>query len=144
MNMPLEFGMALYPAITTQWEHRRCVFFVSNTKWQKYISDLSGLDPFIHGEDPSAVLRQMYEWLMSVAPPNQVRKRLAICDVVEQFRGFKRMLSRVHGEEAGGKPSHDQAQEVMYRICGNIGLWDWRKNRAGKREFPEKPLRFKN
>jgi hypothetical protein len=144
MNMPLEFGMALYPAITTQWEHHRCAFFVSNTKWQKYVSDLSGLDPFIHEDNPSTVLREMYDWLISVAPPNQVRKKLAAHDIIEQFKVFKKELSRVYGDEAGGKPSHDQAQELMYQMCRRKGLWDWRKTKAGLQEFPEMPLKYKS
>jgi hypothetical protein len=143
MNMPLEFGMALYPAITTQWEHRRCAFFVSNKKWHKYISDLSGLDPFIHKENPSTVLCQMYGWLMDVVPKEQVKKRVPAQEVLEKFKVFKKKLRRLYGDGPNGKPSHAQAEEVIYQMCSQIGWWDFRKTRAGKQEFPEMPLKFR-
>jgi hypothetical protein len=69
MNMPLEMGMALYPALLTQSQEHRCAFFVPTPHdYRAFASDLAGLDPKCHNNDDLTLLVEMYLWLRSVVP----------------------------------------------------------------------------
>jgi hypothetical protein len=44
MNMPLEMGLALYPALASQRKEHRCAFFVAKPNdYKRFASDLAGL-----------------------------------------------------------------------------------------------------
>lgn len=143
MNMPIEMGMALFHALHTQRKEHRCAFFVPTAHaYVAFASDLAGLDPKIHNNDPSRLLSDMYDWLRGVVPQNLFNSRPTV-DVVAKFEEFKVRLGTIDGSWDGGKPSHDETREVMYQVCAEAGWWDWRDTRHGRDEFPEIPLALK-
>lgn len=143
MNMPIEMGMALFYALHTQRRDHRCAFFVPTAHaYTAFASDLAGLDPKIHNNDPVRLLADMYDWLRAVVPRNLFNSQ-PTSDVINKFEEAKAHLGRVAGSAANGRPSHDETREVMYQISGEAGWWDWRDTRLGKEEFPQIPLALK-
>jgi hypothetical protein len=56
MNMPIEMGLALYPALASQRAGHRCAFFVSTPHdYKRFASDLAGLDPQCHSARAGAL-----------------------------------------------------------------------------------------
>ena len=144
MNMPIEMGMALFHALHTQRRDHRCIFFVPTPHaYMSFASDLAGLDPKIHNNDPSRLLADMYDWLRGVVPHNLFNSRATV-EVVEKFDLFKSRLDTINGSSNGGRPSHDETREVMYQVCAEEGWWDWRDTRHGRDEFPDIPLQKKS
>lgn len=134
--------MALFHALQSQRRDHRCVFFVSTAHdYTAFASDLAGLDPKVHGADESRLLVDMYEWLRAVVPSALFNSQPTV-EVLEKYTLFKQKVSKVRGSGKRGLASHDEAREVMYCVCGEIGWWDWRGNRMGKDEFPLVPLAF--
>ena len=144
LNMPLEMGMALFHALQTQRQGHRCVFFVADPyEYQRFVSDLSGLDPKPHSNDEKKLLSKMYEWLCDVGP----REVLNVCpsvDVVSKFCYFESQASLINGSGAHGQPTLREMQELMYQVCGECGWWDWRATKSGQAAFPEVPLSWKS
>lgn len=57
-------------------------------------------------------------------------------EIIDQCLKFRTWLASVRGSSLRGDPSHHEAQELMYRVCTNAGLWDWRGNTLGRARFP--------
>ena len=143
MNMPLEMGMALFHALHTQRSSHRCVFFVPTPHdYREYASDLAGLDPRVHNNDAPRLLSDMYEWLRGVVPGAIFNSQPTI-DILELFEAFKERRDRIRGGGVDGRPSHDEAREVMYQVCDDAGWWDWRGDKMGQEEFPRVPIAFR-
>ena len=144
MNMPIEMGMALFHALHTQHHEHRCAFFVPTAHdYQAFASDLAGLDPKVHENDETRLLADMYEWLRAVVPPALFNKQATV-DVISKYDEFKRRIETINVASGNGKPSHDEAREMMYQVCSDAGWWDWRETRMGKDEFPIVPLSLKS
>jgi hypothetical protein len=142
MNMPIEMGMALFYALQTQRREHRCLFFVPNAHdYQAFASDLAGLDPKVHNNEESRILVETYDWLRSVVPQAVVTACPSI-EVLERYETFTKEKERLRGSGIGSRPSHEETRELMYRLCGECGWWDWRTTRHGKDEFPQVPLAF--
>jgi hypothetical protein len=143
MNMPIEMGMAMFHALSTQRADHRCAFFVPNNyAYQQYASDLSGLDPLRYGEDPASLLAVVYEWLRDVGPSGIVSVQPTV-DVIDAFAEFNSRRDAIDGAGPGGLPSHAEVREVMYQVCANQNWWDLRGTKMGKARFPEVPLRLR-
>jgi len=143
MNMPLEMGLALYPALYSQRHEHRCAFFVASPNdYKRFVSDLAGLDPQCHNGHDLTALSMMYDWLRGVVP-NQIFNDLPTALVVERFMEFRARLAQVKGAGPNGAPSHIESREVMYCICAEVEWWDWRATKAGRAEFPQTPLAWK-
>jgi hypothetical protein len=135
-NMPIEMGMALFHGLHTQRSGHRCAFFVAEKHDYKiFASDLSGLDPKCYENDDVLLVVSVYEWLRGVAPESSLN-RLRTTDLKSKYEEFKRKLTRLEGNGKGGRPSHDEAQELMFSICSACGWWDYRRTKAGRSEFP--------
>jgi len=144
MNMPVEMGMALFHALHTQRREHRCMFFVSSPNdYKKFASDLAGLDPRVHNGNEMRLLTDMYDWLRDVVPSALFNAQPTV-EVLDKFTDFKVRLANVRGSGDGGRPSHDERRELMYRLCVDLGWWDWRGSRLGKEEFPVVPIAFKS
>lgn len=142
MNMPVEMGMALFYALNSQRRDHRCVFFISSPhEHGTFASDLAGLDPRVHNGDETRVLADMYEWLRAIVPPSLFNVQTTV-DVQQKFAEFKARRDRIRGSANGGRPSHDESQELMYSLCGELGWWDYRAGRMGQHEFPVVPIAF--
>jgi hypothetical protein len=143
MNMPIEMGMALFHALSSQRHEHRCAFFVlKNDSLHTFASDLSGLDPFWYEKDTKNLVVATYSWLSKVGPKGIVSKQPPV-QVTKAYNDFVAILGRIDGADPDGTPSHEEAREVMYQVCTDRGWWDFRANKAGKERFPEVPLSFR-
>jgi hypothetical protein len=141
--MPIEMGMALFYALKSQRHEHRCAFFVPTLHdYQKFASDLAGLDPKCHNNDEAAIVVGVYEWLRGVVPSALLNSQPTV-DIVARYSEFKQRLKKVSGSTKGGRPSHDERREVMYKFCEELKWWDWRATKAGREEFPEVPISWK-
>ncbi|HMQ99419.1 MAG TPA: hypothetical protein PKE39_10380 [Ignavibacteria bacterium] len=141
-NMPLEMGMAVFHALYTQRIKHRCAFFVSTPHdYQKFASDLSGLDPICHNNNEITLLTETYEWLRKINPP--LFSNLAITVVRDKYLSFKEELNNIVGSSSINTPTHDEIQELMYCICSKEKWWGWRDSPVGLLEFPVLPLTYK-
>lgn len=139
MNMPIEMGMGVFHALDSQRTAHRCAFFVpTHHDYQAFASDLAGLDPKCHENNDEIMVREVYNWLRGVVPTSLFNS-CATVEVVAKYREFKTRLQNINGSE-NGRASHEERRELMYKICGECGWWDWRATRHGLDEFPEVPL----
>lgn len=144
MNMPIEMGMGLFHALSTQRSSHRCAFFVPNHySYQGFASDLAGLDPKHYTEDPETLLVAVYEWLRDIGPSAVVSNEPTVA-VLEAFRDYHVRRDMVDGAGPSGRPTHSEAREVMYQICADRDWWDWRATKAGLAEFPAVPIRLRS
>ena len=142
-NMPLELGMALFRTLVTGGGHRFAFFVSTPYDYRAFASDLGGLDPKCHNNDEGLLIAGMYEWLRSVVPPMLFNSQ-PTANVQEKYAQFKQRLRLLKGSRTDGKPSHDEAQELMYQVCSECGWWDWRESKSGRAEFPALPLSWKD
>lgn len=140
MNMPVEVGMALFYSFKTAHQMHRCAAFAPTPHdYKRFASDLSGLDfPSYDGDDIS-LLVSVYEWLRKVVLQHYFNSQ-PMDLVVRKYSEFKESLGMINGSGRGATPTHDEAQELMYRICANCGWWEFRSRREGQFEFPRLPL----
>ena len=137
-NMPVEMGMALFHALHTHRVEHRCAFFVSSPHdYQAFVSDLAGLDP-LNYRDPEELLLRTYEWLRDVV--NAAFIPTASADIRDLFITYCERVKTIRGSGADGRASHQESQELMFQVCSDAGLWDWRKTAAGRVAFPQVPL----
>jgi hypothetical protein len=143
MNMPIEMGLALYPALTSQRGEHRCAFFVASPHdYKRFASDLAGLDPQCHNEDPATAVTLMYEWLRAVVP-GTIFNSCPTAEVVAKFNLYREKAASVNGTGTNGQASHVELREVMYIVCEEVSWWDWRKAKFGKTAFPKLPLAWR-
>ncbi len=147
-NMPLEMGMALFYAFSTQHAAHRCVFFVSTPHdYKEFASNLAGLDPKCHENKEEKLIAEMYNWLHTMAqdsaPTLAVFNMISPAEIQNKYDHFKQQLQKVDGSGDDGRPTHFESRELMYSICTECGWWDWRKNKAGEVQFPKIPLSWK-
>ena len=141
--MPIEMGLALYPALLSQRHEHRCTFFVhAPHDYQRFASDLAGLDPHCHNGTDTVALALMYDWLRGVVP-QQIFNDQPTVSVGDKFREYRARLVEVNGSGPSGVPTHLESREVMYIVCADAQWWDWRATKAGRAEFPQIPLSWR-
>lgn len=144
MNMPIETGMAMFHALHTQRRDHRCAFFVASPHdYQRFASDLAGLDPKCHDNNEDVLVNAVYEWLRDVVPPNIFNSKPPK-SVVDQFHIYKERLLRVIGSAKNGEPSHEEKREIMYQVCEEVEWWDWRAATFGREAFPVVPILWRD
>ncbi len=93
-NMPLELGIFLgakHYGGTAQKAKRMLVLDTEAYRYQKFISDLAGMDIQSHGGDPIVALRRTRDWLANVS-----RRMLPSSDKVARlFDAFRADLPRL-------------------------------------------------
>lgn len=142
-NMPLEMGMALFYTFFTQKRGHRCAFFVETSHdYQRFASDLAGLDPKHHNNDDPSLVTGIYEWLREVGQPYAYARPTV--EVQEKYQDFKKELEKVKGSGKNGRPTHHEAREVMYTLCARCGWWTWRNDDKFKFLFPEWQIAWKS
>jgi len=143
LNMSLEMGMGLFHALQTQRRSHRCAFFVASPhEYQIAASDLAGLDPLSYNGDEASLVASVYEWLRDVAQ-NPLTTRVSTHEIKQRYEDFKQKAKNVIGSGNGGRLSHNESQEVMFQVCSEHRLWDWRENKAGQIAFPSVPLSWR-
>ena len=137
-NMPIEMGMALFYSTFTDQRDHRCAFFVATPHdYQRFASDLAGLDPKHHANDNVLLVTGVYEWLSEVGE-SFVDARPTV-EVQEKYRDYQRELEKIKGSGKDGRSTHHEARELMYTMCSEWGWWDWRNGKF-KSLFPRWPL----
>jgi hypothetical protein len=58
-NMPFELGLAVATSLVTSRSHQWYLFEARPYRINKSLSDLNGTDPYIHGNQPEGVLREL-------------------------------------------------------------------------------------
>jgi len=143
LNMPLETGMAMFHALHTQHRDHRCAFFVPTPHdYQRFASDLAGLDPKCYHNDESILVRLVYEWLRDVVPPT-IFNLQPTKSVFDLYHAYKERLASINGSGNNNTPSHEERRELMYQICQEVKWWDWRAATFGREEFPIVPILWK-
>ena len=82
-NMPLELGLFLGAkrfGNRTQKTKRILIFDVEQHRYQRFISDLAGMDIHGHGGDPMRALRETRDWLANVS-----RRELPSADRIQRI-----------------------------------------------------------
>jgi hypothetical protein len=145
MNIDAFFLYLPHMTIEHFWIGRVAVPKIASTPhdYRAFASDLAGLDPKVHNNDEMRILTDIYEWLRGVVPSTLFNSCPTI-EVIERFIEFKEQWLNVRGSGNGGEPSHEETREVMYRVCSEVGWWDWRGTKMGKDEFPIVPIAFKS
>jgi len=139
MNMSLEMGMALFHALQTQRGSHRCAFFVDSPhEYQMAASDLAGLDPISYG-DPESMVVKAYEWFRDTIRSPLTSPRTG-ADIKAIFQEYQNRKILIVGSEEHGQLSHAEFQELIFQVCSENHLWDWRDNKAGQVAFPPVPL----
>jgi hypothetical protein len=95
-NMPVELGLALYRSHTTKGKHRVFIFESRAHRAQRSTSDVSGIDPQIHGGTPKGVMSVLRNIFRQPGGVTTVPEMLA------SFRGLKRRLPELR-RKAGSK-----------------------------------------
>jgi hypothetical protein len=139
MNVPIEMGMAMFHATDKVRKHRYAFFVPTPHDYHQFLSDLSGLDALCHNNDPTQLVKRVYEWLRRVVPTADFNSVETI-EVIRAYDAFCLKLHELQGTGENGGASHDEASELMYTMCGEKGWWDIRNSRPGLREFP--PIRL--
>lgn len=143
MNMPIEMGMAVFHALNTQRLAHRCAFFVPTPyDYQRFASDLAGLDPKCHENNDNRMVAEMYEWLRGVGPDRLMNSKPTV-QILDKFREFKDRIRLVVGSGVEGSVTHHERREVMYSLCAHSGWWKWRDLPMSKEEFPEIPIAWR-
>lgn len=138
--MPLEMGMALFYALQTQHLEHACAFLVPDAHhYQRFASDLAGLDPLVYDRDEEKLLTDTFDWLREVAPPG-FRSDEPTVNIVAGYSNFRSECTLYAGSGFDGRLSHVETRELMYRVASERGWWDWRQSRAGHLHFPTLPL----
>jgi hypothetical protein len=142
MNMPIEMGMGLYHALSTQHKGHRCSFFVPTAHdYQIFASDLAGLDAYCYNEDRHELLILVYGWLRNVVPVAYMSVQ-PTPQVLAAFSEYNAACQNLVLPSNRPTLGHEEAREMMYRVCMFKGWWDWRENKMGREEFPELPLQW--
>jgi hypothetical protein len=142
-NISLELGIAFAKVHEGQQRIHRCALFMpSGLDYHSIASDLSGFDPKQYQGDSSLVVG-VYEWLRDVVR-DPVFSGQSPLSVKRLYEEFQQELSRLEGSGKDGRPSHDESQELMFRLCEKRGWWDWRLTKAGKIDLRPVPLSLKS
>lgn len=87
-NMPLELGLFLgarYFGDDEQSRKRALILDVERYRYQKFISDLAGMDIHAHGGDPDRAISELRDWLANVSR-RQLPSAAQLVRIYEQFR----------------------------------------------------------
>lgn len=142
--MPIETGMAMLHALHSQRRDHRCAFFVGTPHdYQRFASDLAGLDPKCHNNDEEILLVLVYEWLRDVVP-STIFNLQATKSIVDRYHVYRSRATDINGSGGNDAASHDEKRELMYQVCQEVGWWDWRNAAFGRAEFPVVPLLWKS
>ena len=89
--MPLELGIfmgAKHYGAPRQREKRLLIFDTEQYRYQKFISDLAGMDIHAHGAEPETALIETRHWLTNVSR----RQLLGERDLLAWYRAFREEL----------------------------------------------------
>lgn len=99
-NMPFELGLffgAKEFGRSIQKKKNALVFERDKFKYQQFISDLNGIDPKAHENDPHIAIKKVRDWLLTNSPDSPI---LSSKLIIEEYSDFltklKAIVSEVH------------------------------------------------
>ena len=113
-NMPLELGIFLGAkrfGDAAQKQKRCLVLDVEPYRYQRFISDLAGVDPQAHGKDPRRAAAQLRNWLANVSRRDLPGER-AIVDLLDRWIGDRPALAERLGFDATSVPYFDLTKMI--------------------------------
>jgi hypothetical protein len=90
-NMPLELGADLalrHQGPRLQRRRRMLILDAEPHRYDKTLSDISGMDPEIHGNDPKAVIRRIRDWLSAHWKASWGRKPAGAAAICEDHEAY--------------------------------------------------------
>jgi hypothetical protein len=89
-NMPLELGIFLGAkrfGDEANSQKKCLVLDIEPYRFQKFVSDLAGMDITDHGGDPRRMVGRVRDWLVTVSPRRAIPSTVAILDSYDAFQG---------------------------------------------------------
>lgn len=102
-NMPLELGIFLGAKRFGDESNRlkRClVLDTEKYRFQKFISDLAGMDITDHGGDPRRMVGRVRDWLVTVSRRRSISSTAAILESYDAFRAALPGIAEDNGLDA--------------------------------------------
>ena len=93
-NMPLELGLFLGARRYGRGKQRgKCVLILDRNKYryQKFISDLAGVDPRAHGGRPNAAIKATRDWLGTESHLDLPGGH----EIIKRYRSYRRALPKL-------------------------------------------------
>lgn len=93
-NMPFELGIDLGYQYCGKAKYKTKVHLILDThryRYQKFISDLAGRDPFAHHNSPKQVIRIVRNWLRNASGINMPSGAV----IYNEYKTFKRSLPKI-------------------------------------------------
>ena len=114
--MPLELGIfmgAKHYGAPRQREKRLLIFDTEQYRYQRFISDLAGMDIHSHGAEPEAALVETRHWLTNVS-----RRQLpGEQDLLLRYRAFRDELPAL-AEQLGLDPARLTYADFEFILAG--------------------------
>ncbi|MGN6491968.1 MAG: hypothetical protein ACTHLE_08240 [Agriterribacter sp.] len=99
-NMPFELGLffgAKEFGRDVQKNKNALVFERDKFKYQQFISDLNGIDPKAHENNPHIAIKKVRDWLLTNSPASLIPSSKSIISEYTDFLGkLKEIVSSVH------------------------------------------------
>jgi hypothetical protein len=119
-NMPLELGMAMAIRGVAPHEPASHDYLIlvpdASHAHQRYISDLSGLDPYLHDESPQVVSARVLSWLVSLP---EAPAFISANTVLPKLETFGDAMNDLRREWHGGPPPWRAIIEAARRIAAD-------------------------
>lgn len=99
-NMPLELGIFLGAKRYGGEQHRtrRCIIFdIEKYRYQKFVSDLAGMDVSAHSGDPRVMAEKTRDWLVTVSRRKSIPATAFLLDSFDRF--FAAMPTLAHAAD---------------------------------------------
>lgn len=103
-NMPLELGFWMAARRfggEAQKDKRTLVFDSEAHRYQKFVSDLAGIDPKAHGGDPREIVLGVRNWLRTVSGRSSLPPPVSIVESYDRFVVALPDLAASQGFDAG-------------------------------------------
>ena len=113
-NMPLELGIFLGAkrfGDAAQKQKRCLVLDVEPHRYQRFISDLAGVDPQAHEGDPRRAAAQLRNWLANVSRRDLPGER-TIVDLLDRWTGDRPVLAERLGLDPAAIPYIDLTKMI--------------------------------
>jgi hypothetical protein len=118
-NMPLELGIFLGAKRFGDEANRRkkcLVLDIDPYRFQKFVSDLAGMDITAHGGDPRRMVGRVRDWLVTVAPRRAIPSTVAILESYDAFQTALPGIAKDSGLDLGDLAYADFERLVLFWV----------------------------
>ncbi len=125
-NMPFELGLAMGArqyGSGRQRSKRACIMAAREHALPRYLSDLAGYDPVVHGDSPHALIRVVRDHLHKSPRGDGLPGAAHIVELFERFRGdvpFLARQARLTVAEAHARTGYRNYMDLLRGFCRAI------------------------